>query len=139
MDAAEMKTLKERSLKLGQRLAQYEARDLIEAELKTMRLPEATRGRLVSRILTMAPISVDGELDSAGLKKIIEAEVKDESAYLAKLTEGRIVTGMGSVAAEELKPEEVAKAREASAGSLAKTLGLSDSAAKLFVAGRGAA
>lgn len=116
MDAAELKKLQEsvaasnaRALKANQRLALMEARDVATKKLATVRLPDATKQRLVERLTPMAPMTIEGELDTKAFDTLIEAEVKDEAAYLARLTEGRIVTGMGSTA----EPVQLTEAQQA--------------------------
>lgn len=104
MDEATAKKLLESNRKLSQRLALREARDMAGVELGSVRLPDATKTRLIERVVGMAPINAEGELDSAAFKTLIEAEVKDEAAYLSSLTGGRIVTGNGS--AEGAAPTE---------------------------------
>lgn len=134
MDAAEITKLQESVRKSNQRLALYEARDFATTEIKTFRLPDATKQRLIERVTAMAPISTDGELDKTAFKAIIEAEVKDEAAYLAKLTEGRVVTGMGApVALEPVDPKKVAEAFQEELGELGSVLGLSESGRRAFV------
>lgn len=126
MDEATAKKLLESNRKLSQRLALREARDMAGTELAGVRLPDATKARLIERVVGMAPINADGELDAAAYKKVIEAEVKDEAAYLSSLTGGRIVTGNGS--SEGAQPTEAdIKAQEAQRKAeskrLAETLG----------------
>lgn len=96
MDEATAKKLLESNRKLSQRLALHDAQTIAAKEVGKVRLPEPTKARLIERLVPMAPISVDGELDTAAFTKIIEAEVQDEAAYLSNLTGGRIVTGNGS-------------------------------------------
>lgn len=131
--------------KLRERLALREGADYVRNALAGERLNEATKARLVGRIVESIPLTEDGEVDEKKLDKIIEREVKDEVEYLAKLSGGRLVTGMGDglgKSKKELKKER--KAREASDADfeqgmkeVGRTLGLGKEGRRLFVTGRG--
>ncbi len=128
MDIAEIKKLQETNRKLLQRMALRDARDFAERELGAVRLPDATKTRLIERVVGMAPITADGDLDAKAFKTLIEAEVKEEATYLSNLTGGRIVTGMGSDQPTQPTAAEIA-AQEAQhkveADRLAISLGFS--------------
>lgn len=112
MDAAEFKKLQESNARLQERLALRDARDFVTAELKTIRLHEATRARLIDRLVTEAPLK-DGELDKEAFKKLIETAVKEEATYLSQLTGGVQVIGMGQAAsAVETDPAKIAEAEK---------------------------
>jgi hypothetical protein len=55
---------------------------------------ELTRARLVETLKAKAPVK-DGALDKDAYKTLVEATVKTEVEFLAKLTEGGRITGMG--------------------------------------------
>jgi len=134
MDEATAKKLIESNRKLSQRLALREARDVATSELGLVRLPDATKTRLIERVVGMAPITAEGELDAIAYKKVIEAEVKDEAAYLSSLTGGQIVTGNGSGDGAQPTAAELAEAekqRKIDADRLAISLGFSGPAHKV--------
>lgn len=130
MDEATAKKLLESNRKLSQRLALREARDLAAAELTTLRLPDATKTRLIERVVGMAPINVEGELDTTAFKALIAAEAKDEATYLSSLTGGQIVTGMGSADGAQPTAEQLAEAakdRKREGERFAETMGFDES------------
>ena len=72
-----------------------ETRDIVAATLaKVERLPDVTRARLAEAISANPPIK-DGALDKDALGKRIEETVKAEVAYLAEVTGGGRIIGMG--------------------------------------------
>lgn len=111
VDEKEIAALKERLAKLEEdgrasaaenarlraRLALREAKDqAVEALAANRKLNEATRRRLLERLVPAAPIS-EGQLDAKAFGAMIEEAVKEELAYLADvLGEGRI-RGLGGV------------------------------------------
>jgi hypothetical protein len=141
MDNAELKKLQENQKKTNQRLALYEAKDFAAAELKTIRLPEAAKQRILDRCVGNAPLTADGTLDESALKKHIAAEAKEEGEYLAKLTGGRIVEGMGApLPTTETDPTKLQEAYESEMKDIAGALGITDKASrKFFIHGRSAA
>ena len=138
--------------KTNERLALREAKDHAADKIGSERLNEATKRRLIERVILMAPLTEDGELDTKKFDEIIAREVKEEAVYLAQLTGGRVVQGMGSGAAvsesgEPLTKKErkrLRKMREAADDDFAdgmkevgRTLGLGKEGRKLFAVGRG--
>lgn len=132
MEQAEITKLKESVRKSHQRLALYEARDMAGAEISRIRLPEAARQRVVGRVVGMAPIDADGNLDAVKFKALIEAEAKEEAEYIARLTEGRVVTGMGQPVEQPADPAKFEEAFQSTMNDLAGALGLSESGRKAF-------
>lgn len=137
--------------KTNERLALREAKDYAGDKLAGERLNEATKKRLLERLVTMAPLTAEGTLDEKKFDEIIAREVKDEATYLAQVTGGRIVTGMGSGAPlrENLdglsKKERKALRKQREAANedfedgmkeVAATLGLGKEGRKLFAIGR---
>lgn len=110
--------LKAENLKLNQRLVlATQAPRIIAEALATVRLPEATKARLNSRLIGMAPLKENGDIDGEAFKKIIEAEIKDEGVYLSQLTGGRVVEGMGAApAGTETDPAKIAEAEDKAYG-----------------------
>lgn len=130
---AELAQLREATEKQSAELARMretqllsEARRLATEGLAKANLPEITKARLVDS-LSKNPPAKDGAIDTEAYARMVVEAVRDEADYLAKAT-GRGITGMGV-------SESTPKADDALA-SLAGALGLSESAAKTFVAGR---
>jgi len=104
MDAAELKQLQESNAsmlaqirRLTERASLSDAAVEVRAVLGSLRISEAIAQRVTGRILAgVVPLTETGALDSAKLKLIVEAEAKDECSYIASLTGGRVVSGMGS-------------------------------------------
>lgn len=146
-EAMEVKEADAKIRKLNERLALRDAKDYAVDKISGERLNEATKRRLVARVVEMAPLTADGELDTKKFDEIIAREVKEEAEYLAQVTGHRIVTGMGDGTGiregEKLSKKERKKLREAEDDfeegmkEVGRTLGLSKEGRKLFVAGRG--
>lgn len=136
MDAAELKKLQEANRKTQQRLALYEARDFVDRSLSGVRLPDAAKQRVRERTVASAPLTQEGLLDEAKFKTLIEAEVKDEAEYLAKLTGGRMITGMGNPAPAIADPVKAEEAFAKEFEQIGANLGLSEAARKTFAEGR---
>lgn len=104
--------------KLKERFAILDATPAIAEYFTTVRVGEAIQQRVTARILAgqVPLIKESGDLDKPALLKIVEAETKDEVAYVNKLSGGRIVVGMGASQSAELseaqKAERVAAAKE---------------------------
>lgn len=131
-------------LKVHQRNRQQDARQ------KTLPIFEAARvaspslltaevqERITGRVLTMSIPTVEatGEIDDAKFKGIVEAEIKDELEYLAKIKGSGQVRGLGESFAltsdAEIKPEEFRKQMKESA--LAE--GYTEAQAEAFAKGR---
>ncbi|MCH7946047.1 MAG: hypothetical protein IIC73_08565, partial [Armatimonadetes bacterium] len=97
---------------------------------KVEHLAELTRERLVES-LSKTPPTKDGALDRDAYEKAIEEAAKGEIEYLAKLTKSGSITGMGEAAGSgdaEKADEELEE--------VFRGLGLSESGAKIAVAGR---
>ena len=153
-EAMEVKEAEAKIRKLNERLALRDAKDHAAEKIGSERLNEATKQRLIARVVEMAPLTADGELDTKKFDEIIAREVKDEVTYLASVTGRRIVTGMGDGAAlgeggngEKLGKKERKRLREAAREldddfeegmkEVGRTLGLSKEGRKLFAVGRG--
>lgn len=134
--------LKAENRKLLERLTlATEAPSIINESLSAVNLPAATKDRLRARLIAAAPLTEAGAIDKVAFKALIEAEIKDEGAYLSKLSEGRIVTGMGTapVETDPVKAQEAEnKAYVESMGEVADIFVSGEKSKKLFVAGRAA-
>lgn len=148
MDAAELKKLQEsvaavqaENRKLRERNALSDAGIEARKYFATVQVSEAVQERVLGRVLVgNIPLTEAGDLDTAKLKTLVEAETKDELAYISKLSGGRIVTGMGAGAASpqltEAQLAETKKADDAAALRTASWMGFeSDQAKKIFVEG----
>ncbi len=106
-----------------------EARTFVEAKVKASTLPEISKAR-VTEALSRDPVIKDGTIDETAYAAKIEATIKAEADYLAKLGAGK-VSGMGGSAAPEKTLEETDK--ELVAGFM--KLGMSEAEAKAAVKG----
>ncbi len=103
MDAAEIKKITESNAamalqirKLTERQAVADAGVAIGEYFTTVRVGEAVQKRVTRRILAGAvPLTEAGELDKPKLNTLVEAETKDECAYLSEVAGKNVVTGMG--------------------------------------------
>ncbi len=107
-----------------------EARTFVEAKVKGAKIPDLTKAR-VTEALAKAPVVKDGKIDEPAYTAAIEAAIKAEADYLAKLGAGK-VSGMGGSAAPEKTLEETDK--ELVAGFM--KLGMSEAEAKAAARGR---
>ena len=85
-----------------------EARTFVEAKVKASTLPEISKAR-VTEALAKDPVVKDGKIDETAYAAKIEATIKSEAEYLAKLGAGKI-SGMGAGAPTEKTLEEAEKA-----------------------------
>ena len=106
-----------------------EAKAFVEGKVKASTLPEISKAR-VTEALSRDPVIKDGKIDETAYAAKIEATVKAEAEYLAKLGAGK-VSGMGGSAAPEKTLEETGK--ELIAGFM--KLGMSEAEAKAAVKG----
>ncbi len=137
MDAAELdKKIKEAVTPLTEQLAtvQTENRKLRERAaaseavadgtriLNGLNLAEGVRERVLARCVANVPLTKDGDLDTPKFKERLEAEAKDEAAYISKITGGARVSGMGAPA-EAKEPLTEAQQLKESSELMAKNLG----------------
>lgn len=110
-----------------------EARTQATGILASIKLPEASKTRLVESLGATPPVK-DGALDRVAFEATVREAAKAEGAYVASLTGGGGITGFGAPLEEAAQPkaEDAAKALEEGF----KALGLSESAAKTAAAGR---
>jgi len=74
-----------------------EAKTFVEEKVKSAKIPDLTKARIVES-LAKDPVVKDGKIDETAYAAKIEAAVKAEAEYLAKLGAGR-VEGMGGAPA----------------------------------------
>lgn len=109
---AEVGPLKAENKKLLERLTIVtEAPRLLDEALKSVNLPPASAKRVRERCLAELPMK-DGKLDDKAFGKLIEAQVKDEGEFLAELSGGRFVVGMGVGAAPSTDPKVIKEHEE---------------------------
>ncbi len=85
-----------------------EARTFVEAKVRGAKIPDLTKARIVES-LAKDPVVKDGKIDETAYAAKIEAAIKSEAEYLAKLGVGK-VSGMGAGAPTEKTLEEAEKA-----------------------------
>lgn len=131
------KPLIESNRKLAQRLAASESRTIIQEALKDLRLPQTAKDRIESKVSAVAPITESGDLDTAKLKLVIEAAIKEAGDDLAALGLP-IVIGQGSGSGEltEAQRKDMREAEAKETDQLAARLGLRGEGARLFREGR---
>jgi hypothetical protein len=149
MDAAELKQLQETVAeqavdlrRLRERAAISDAATIVRANLSDLRISEAIAQRVAGRILAgTIPLTATGDLDTAKLKTLVEAEAKDECAYIAQLSNGRIVSGMGAEPAQlsETDRDEQKRNLDSEAEAFAAGLGIRTKEAQaIMTSGRSA-
>lgn len=126
------------------RFLRDEARAEASGLLKTVSLPEAAKTRIIERAVATVPQTAEGGLDLTKFRESVVAEAKSEGEYIASLTGGGRVFGMGIAAAAPPKPEEIAareaakKTEEADAIAIFESLGMTKRAAEFAAKGRAA-
>lgn len=98
--------------KVRERQALNDASVAIAGYYKTVRVNEGVQQRVTGRVLAgNIPLTEAGDLDHKKLTEFVEAETKDELEYLSRVSGGRIVAGMGSVAppSQPTKEEQAAQ------------------------------
>lgn len=108
--------------KLRERMAVTEAVNEGNRILNGMNLQEGVRDRVLGRCVANVPLTEAGDLDPVKFKERLEAEAKDEAAYISKITGGARVTGMGAPA-PATEPLTEAQQLKESYELMAKNLG----------------
>lgn len=84
--------------KMRELLLLREARDFVAGLLAQANLPDMTKARL-QRTLTVNPPMIDGKLDEADFKALVETAVAEAQAEIAAIAGGNSrITGMGAAA-----------------------------------------
>lgn len=119
--------------RLREAVATSEAANFIKGKLATVKLPDATKQRLVSTVAMKASLT-DGKLDEAALGTTLDEAVKAEVEYLESIMGSGRISGMGGGdgGADDKTVEEADKALAASFAAF----GLSEAATKTAVSGR---
>ncbi len=118
--------------KLKERMAVSDAATEGSRILNGLNLSEGVKDRVLGRCVANVPLTEAGDLDTAKFKERIEAEAKDEAAYIAKITGGAKVHGLGTPVAESEPVSDTTRLAEANktAAVNLKRLGLSGDAVK---------
>jgi hypothetical protein len=127
-----------------QRVITGDARAEATRLLETITLPAIAKNRIIERACATVPLTEAGELDVNKLREAVVAESKAEGEYIASLTGGAQVRGMGigMVAQPAPKPEEIAareaqrKAEDEDEIGIFESIGMSPDAAKFAARGR---
>ena len=150
MDAAELKKLQESlaaqtalNQRLLERAIRSDARDEATRLLESVSLPPEAKAKVIDSLTgPKATIPTkEGSLDSETFKVLVESEAKSMGAFVAQLTGGGRVFGMGAAVvpidakeAERRKAEE--KEEREGAISVFESLGLPKAAAEFAARGR---
>ena len=111
-------TLQADNRKFKERAAVADAAGVVAEYFGTVQVPDGIKERVTKRVLAgTIPLTEAGDLDAAKLKTFVEAETKDEAAYIEKLTGRKVVTGMGTadatvVTEAQRKEQEAIAVRE---------------------------
>jgi hypothetical protein len=114
--------------------------------LESVALPQAAKTRIIERAIKSVVITADGGFDSTKFRESLIAEAKSEGEYLAQITGGGRVFGMGLPGVEpELPKPEVLAARESQrkaefedSVAVFESMGMPKNAALLAAKGRAA-
>lgn len=109
--------------KTQQKLARLESREIVKEKLSAISLPEKMKSRMLERICAVAPITTEGDLDTAALNMLVEAKIKEAGEDLADLTGDKLVAGMGAADEPKLTEAERAQADKDREKDLATTAG----------------
>lgn len=111
-----------------------EAQSVAVATLRPINLPDMAKARIAESLAMNPPLTAEKTFDKDAFVKAVQEEAKREGEYLARVHPGAgRVTGMGGEPITEAKPEDI----QAALKEAASVLGLSESAAATFAAGRG--
>lgn len=98
---------------LRERTVKQDAREEGARLLETVSLPDAAKRRIIERCVTDLPIDHAGALDESKFRETVVREAKAEGQYLAEITGGGEVFGMGVVPQAPPDPERAKKLQEA--------------------------
>jgi hypothetical protein len=131
--------------KLTERDALREAGSVIAGFFQDVLVPDAIQTRVTKRLMERSlPLTEAGELDKDKVKKLWEAELKEEVAFVSQVTGRQIVTGMGTAAPAQLteaQRAEIALNEKEESKEFASMFGFSKNhkaARKIMREGRGA-
>ena len=128
-------SLESENKRLKEVLILKDAHDLAEFELKSAKLPDITKERLLESISSKPVLDDKGNLDKVKYTEAIKKVIADEIVYLGKLTETGKIRGMGESQPIEGSETDKAKMKEALKTNFIR-LGLSEKAAEIAANGR---
>lgn len=106
--AEKMKPVQAENRKLREKLSLQEAATQVDGHLAALNMHASTKQRVKRYVIEAAAFLTEaGEIDAAKLKEAVEKEAKEQSEYLASLSEGGRVIGMG---APESKDDDLKEA-----------------------------
>jgi hypothetical protein len=151
MTEAEIKKLVESAVSsatapLKERALRGDAMVAAGRTLATVSLPDLAKQKVIDSVLRESIPTKDGALDETKLADLVMAEAKREGAYIASITGGGRVVGMGPspVPAREVDPVKIAEAKAlreaeyASEVAVFEELGMNKTQAEFAVKGRAA-
>jgi hypothetical protein len=103
----DLKQLQEANRNISKRLAKAEAREVAEAKLKPIRLPEASKLAIVERALADVPITETGDFDKTKFDPMLEAEIQYAASFIPG---GAQVVGQGTAVVDPKVKEAQAAA-----------------------------
>ena len=121
----ELKGLKEKALIV-------DAKEFVEKALKDSELPDITKVRLKESLSRNPIVNDKGEMDELKYLESIKKALKEETEYLASLTESGKITGMGGGGSGESDDKQLIESIENSF----KEMDYSDDQAKILANGR---
>lgn len=108
-----IRQIKADNLALRQRVAIAEAGAVVRRILAGLMVHEGIKDRVAETVLSGSiPLTEAGVLDEPKIKALIEHHAKDLAAFIGRVSEGRVVVGMGAPVAEPTA-EERTRAQEA--------------------------
>ena len=116
--------------KMKERALIVDAKEFVERALKDSELPDLAKAKL-RESLSKNPIVKDGQMDELKYLESIKEAVKNETEYLASLTESGAIKGMGS---GELETDDK-QVRESIVNSF-ENMGYSEDLVKIIVKGK---
>ena len=96
----DLKQLQEANRNISKRLAKAEAREVAEAKLKPIRLPEASKVAIIERALADVPITETGDFDKDKFAPLLEAEIQYAASFVPG---GAQVVGLGAATGADPK------------------------------------
>lgn len=126
-----MAALQADNRKFKERAAVADAAGVVAQYFGTVSVPDGIKERVTKRVLAgTIPLTEAGDLDAAKLKTFVEAETKDETAYVEKLTGQKIVTAMGTADTTQISEadrKEIAARELRESDNFASIMGFGDS------------
>lgn len=125
------KALTDDNQRMKEKIALQDAQEFVLGKLKESELPEITKQRLLTRELKNIVLDDKGNLDIVKFGESVKKAIKEETEYLASLSESGKITGMGS-GKEETDDTKLQESNK----SAFEELGLSEKGVELAVKGR---